>query len=76
VRQLLRPSSRSGGKLGDRLHAPSLLRYEVANATGAWRKVRRVPITLHELEDVPATIAIALKLKRHTAYDASYVALA
>jgi len=73
------------------LHAPALFRYEVANAltryivagaielpdaTAAWRRAVAMPITLHGLEDGPAAIAIARSLKRKSAYDAAYVALA
>lgn len=73
------------------LHAPDLLRYEVANgltraaAQGqipadrlvrAWTRVSHIPVTLHRLDDVPATIGIALELGRQSAYDASYLALA
>jgi len=73
------------------LHAPDLLRYEVANgltraaAQGqlpvdrlarAWTRISNIPVTLHRLDDVPATIGIALELGRHSAYDASYLALA
>jgi predicted nucleic acid-binding protein len=76
---------------GEALHAPRLLRYEVANAltrkvvtgeidTGdaarAWRQVVAMPMTLHDLDDGPAAIEIALTLQRESAYDAAYVALA
>jgi predicted nucleic acid-binding protein len=73
------------------LHAPSLFRYEVANAltrnivagaidlsdaTAAWQRAIAMPITLHSLEDGVAVIAIARQLQRESAYDAAYVALA
>lgn len=73
------------------LHAPSLFRFEVANglsrsvaagdlsladAALAWERVLRFPIDLHELEDGARTIEIAQRLKRKSAYDAAYVALA
>lgn len=76
---------------GETLHAPQLLRYEVANAltrkvvageadiedaTRAWRQIVAMPIVLHDLDDGPAAIEIALKLQRESAYDAAYVALA
>lgn len=35
-----------------------------------------MPIVLHELREGPAAIAIARQLRRHSAYDASYVVLA
>jgi len=35
-----------------------------------------MPITLHDLDDGPAAIEIALKLQRESAYDAAYVVLA
>lgn len=76
---------------GEPLHAPRLLRYEVANAltrkivageadlevaTRAWRQIVSMPIVLHDLDDGPAAVEIALRLRRESAYDASYVALA
>ena len=78
-------------KAGDTLHAPSLLRYEVANALTrsvvanaitsedaekAWQRIAGMPITLHELQDGQAVIAIARQLSRQNAYDAAYIALA
>ncbi|MBS1861555.1 MAG: type II toxin-antitoxin system VapC family toxin [Actinobacteria bacterium] len=76
---------------GEALHAPRLLRYEVANAitrkivageidtadaSRGWRQIVAMPIVLHELDDGPAAIGIALRLRRESAYDAAYVALA
>jgi predicted nucleic acid-binding protein len=76
---------------GEALHAPRLLRYEVANAltrkvvagevdiddaARGWRQIVAMPITLHDLDDGPGVIEIALKLRRESAYDAAYVALA
>lgn len=76
---------------GEVLHAPSLLRYEVANALTrkvvageldladaetAWHQIAAMPIVLHDLDDGPGAIGIALKLHRESAYDASYVVLA
>lgn len=76
---------------GESLHAPSLFRFEVANALtrsvvasiidladaeAAWRRIAAMPITLHDLEDGPAAIAVAQKLQRESAYDAAYVVLA
>lgn len=79
------------GEAGEALHAPRLLRYEVANAltrkvvageidiedaARGWRQIMAMPIMLHDLDDGPAVIEIALKLRRESAYDAAYVALA
>lgn len=79
------------GEAGEALHAPSLLRYEVANALTrkvvagkldpadaerAWHEIAALPILLHDLDDGPGAIGVALKLRRESAYDASYVALA
>jgi predicted nucleic acid-binding protein len=77
---------------GDPLHAPSLLRYEVANGltrlvaaralpeervAEAWHTVSAVPITYHQLADGgDRVVAIALRLGRTSAYDASYLFLA
>jgi predicted nucleic acid-binding protein len=76
---------------GEALHAPCLLRHEVANAltrkivageidaadaARGWRQIVAMPIALHELEDGPTVIEIALRLERESAYDAAYVALA
>ena len=76
---------------GEALHAPRLLRYEVANAltrkvvageidlddaVRGWRQIVTMPITLHDLDNGPAVIEVALKLRRESAYDAAYVALA
>jgi predicted nucleic acid-binding protein len=79
------------GEVGEVLHAPSLLRYEVANALTrkvvageldsadadrAWHEIAAMPIVLHDLDDGPRAIEIARRLSRESAYDASYVALA
>lgn len=73
------------------IHAPSLFRYEVANALTrsivagdidaadartAWERIVAIEISLHGLVDGPAVIAIAGRLGRKSAYDAAYVALA
>lgn len=73
------------------LHAPSLFRFEVANALtrniaagkidsadakAAWQRIVAMEINLHGLTDGPSVIAVARKLKRESAYDASYIALA
>lgn len=82
---------RALGESGEALHAPRLLRYEVANAltrkivagqidtadaARGWRRIAAMPIVLHELDDGPAAMEIALRLGRQSAYDAAYVALA
>lgn len=76
---------------GEELHAPDLLRYEVANALtrliGAgrlsaddlaevWALVETIPIQLHPLNSGPQVVGIALRLGRVSAYDAAYLALA
>lgn len=73
------------------LHSPSLFRFEVANALTrnmaagridssdakvAWQRIVAIEVSLHGLTDGPAVIAVARKLKRESAYDASYIALA
>jgi predicted nucleic acid-binding protein len=73
------------------LHAPTLFRFEVANALTrnvvagkidssdakiAWQRIVAIEISLRGLNDGPTVIAIARKLKRESAYDASYIALA
>lgn len=76
---------------GEAIHAPSLFRFEVANALTrsiaagdvdapaakvAWERIIAIEISLHGLLDGPAVIAVAGRLKRKSAYDAAYVALA
>lgn len=73
------------------LHTPALARYEVANvltrqhAAGrlskedvksGWQALEELPIAYHALIDGPAVIDVAATLGRHSAFDASYVALA
>ncbi len=73
------------------LHAPDLLRYEVASAlTGllagglisdelveeAWAGAMQLPIALHPLVGGPDVIRLARRLARRSAYDAAYIALA
>lgn len=75
----------------EEFHAPSLIRYEIANAftrlmaagaiteaqmTEAWEKATAVPVVLHELSDGPKAVKIAVQLRRESAYDAVYLALA
>ncbi len=79
------------GEAGATLHAPRLLRYEVANAltrkvvageididdvARGSRQIVAMPIVLHDLDDGPGVIEIALELRRESAYDAANVALA
>ncbi|MBV9003303.1 MAG: type II toxin-antitoxin system VapC family toxin [Solirubrobacterales bacterium] len=76
---------------GEELHAPSLIRYEIASAlTGmlaagqvtdeqlgkAWAATATANLQLHELTDGPAVVRIATQLGRRSAYDAAYIALA
>lgn len=77
---------------GESLHAPALLPYEVANGltrlvaagafpagrlTTAWSTLAALPIAYHALNgDGEQAVTIALRLGRHSAYDASYIMLA
>lgn len=47
-----------------------------SDAKVAWQRIVAMEISLHGLTDGPTVIAVARKLKRESAYDASYVALA
>ena len=73
------------------LHAPALLRYEIASAlttavaaghlgkaqaASAWEHISAVQIVLHPLDDGPAVIEMAHLLERKSAYDAAYIVLA
>lgn len=73
------------------LHAPALLRYEIASAltqavaagqlplaevAGAWERITAVPVTLHHLENALSVVEVTQTLRRRSAYDAVYVALA
>jgi predicted nucleic acid-binding protein len=76
---------------GEELHAPVLLRYEVASALAlavsagqlasedvadASQRIGSVPIVLHQPKDTPTVVTMAQRLERHSAYDAAYVVLA
>jgi predicted nucleic acid-binding protein len=76
---------------GETMHAPSLLRYEAANALArtvasgdlstaaaedAFRAISELSIVLHELEDGSPVLRLTAELKRRSAYDAAYLALA
>ncbi len=77
---------------GETLHAPTLLPYEVANALTrlvtanvfpadrieeGWRSATAIPISYHALDvQGPDVVAMALRLRRQSAYDAAYLALA
>ena len=76
---------------GETLHAPALMPYEAANALTravvagslradaveeSWAIVTGVPVRLHPLHDGPDVIAMAQRLGRQSAYDASYLVLA
>ncbi len=82
---------RTWEEANEALHAPSLFRFEVANALTrniaasridsadakvAWQRIVAIEIRLHRLVDGPAVIAVAARLKRESAYDAAYIALA
>jgi predicted nucleic acid-binding protein len=82
---------RSWEEAREAIHAPSLFRFEVANALTrniaadkidaadakvAWQRIVAIEISLHGLTDGPAVIAVASELKRESAYDAAYIALA
>jgi predicted nucleic acid-binding protein len=77
--------------VGEELHAPALLPYEVASGltrlvagglfpaervVDAWLALLAVPITYHPLQAGERVVAIARQLQRHSAYDAAYLALA
>jgi predicted nucleic acid-binding protein len=79
------------GSEGTELNAPALARYEIANAlakqaaTGnlgeeavdeAWTILDELPIIYHPLSDGPGVVRATLALKRRSAYDAAYLALA
>jgi predicted nucleic acid-binding protein len=77
---------------GEEIHAPELLPYEVASAFTrlvagrsissrqarlAWEALELLPVVQHPLaDDLPRVVDIALALKRRSAYDAAYIALA
>jgi predicted nucleic acid-binding protein len=77
---------------GEEIHAPDLLPYEVASAFTrlvvgrsmssrearlAWEALELLPIVQHPLsDDLPRVVEVALALKRQSAYDAAYIALA
>jgi len=77
---------------GEDMHAPELLPYEVASALTrlvatramssrqvrlAWEAISEMPVVQHPLsDDLPRVVDIALRLKRRSAYDAAYIALA
>jgi predicted nucleic acid-binding protein len=76
---------------GRTVHAPELARYEVANVLTrlavsgqldahdvreAWSVLQALRIAFHPLDGGPSTVALALRLERRSAWDASYLALA
>src|SRR5947208_10248690 len=77
---------------GEDMHAPELLPYEVASAFTrlvagrsmssrqawlAWEALELIPIVQHPLSDhLPRVVDVALGLKRQSACDAAYIALA
>jgi len=77
--------------LNIRLNAPTLTKYEIANAltrliiagkfdvadvADAWNDIGMLPIAYHESIDAKRVIEIAITLQRQNAYDAAYIALA
>jgi predicted nucleic acid-binding protein len=76
----------------EEIHAPELLPYELASALTrlvaaramsprqvqtAWKELSELPVVQHPLaDDLPRVVDIALRLKRQSAYDAAYIALA
>lgn len=91
-RQKVRDRLSYWSEVGEQLHAPALLPYEVANGLArlmsaglmtpqdlrsAWHTFERLRITYHPLHlDGDKVVSIALQLRRSSAYDAAYVALA
>ncbi len=76
---------------GEDLHAPVLLRYEVASALAlavsaghlasdavadASQRIGSVPVIFHQFTDIPRVVAMAQRLERRSAYDAAYLVLA
>lgn len=74
----------------EEIHAPMLLPYEAASGltriiasgglsedqvAGTWRIISQIPITYHPLELGSSAVEIALRLRRHSAYDAAYLLL-
>lgn len=41
-----------------------------------WQRLAAVPIALHQLQNVPAVVAMTEHLQRKSAYDAAYIVLA
>ncbi|MGB3514786.1 MAG: type II toxin-antitoxin system VapC family toxin [Microcoleaceae cyanobacterium] len=73
------------------MHAPHLALYEIANAltrlivggifpqdrlTSAWAFLNNLPIAYHDISQGTRIVEIALSLRRQSAYDAAYIALA
>lgn len=79
-------------QVGEQLHAPALFPYEVASGLtrlvsagtfpqervpDAWQRVMAVPVIYHLLAtDGDKVVNIAVQLRRKSAYDAAYIALA
>jgi predicted nucleic acid-binding protein len=82
----------AGLAAGETLHAPELLPYELASAltravtlggldigaaVGLWDAAMALPLQLHVLRAGSPVLDVAARmLRRHSAYDAAYVALA
>ena len=90
-RPLVAKQFRAWESAGEALHGPDLITYELANAMAGllaagqiaeddidetWRTMSAVPITLHRLIQGPAVVRVANLLRRRSAYDAAYIALA
>ncbi|WP_366557839.1 type II toxin-antitoxin system VapC family toxin [Okeania sp. SIO1I7] len=73
------------------MHAPRLALYEIANAltrlivsgifpkeqlAPAWDFLNNLPIVYHDISQEIRIVEIALSLRRQSAYDAAYIALA
>lgn len=74
-----------------KIHAPDLAYYEIANALtrsivarlfapedleAAWNFIEGLPIVYHKFSQTTRVVEIALSLRRQSAYDAVYLALA
>lgn len=76
---------------GERMHAPELLLFEMANALtkmvrrgdmssvaveSAWHLTGELGIQYHTVTDLPSVVAMAIRMGRQSAYDAAYLTLA
>lgn len=87
----IRQQFRTWAKDNESLHAPALLPFEIASALTrsvvaglvdeqqipkVLASIQAVPINLHPIADAERVVEIARQLKRQSAYDAAYLALA